>query len=110
MLRWHVQGLPTFHGCVQYGGAPTLNVSSCFHTYDCPDPMRTLSSCPGRSSLAETAPQLAAQYTVPHLFRHDLFSCLGYKREDHRQANSSGVNQLTSRLARPAPRRSTAHA
>ncbi|KAL4420190.1 hypothetical protein ABPG77_011406 [Micractinium sp. CCAP 211/92] len=36
------------------------------------------------SSLAETAPQLAAQYTVPHLFRHDLFSCLGYKREDHR--------------------------
>ncbi|KAL4448536.1 hypothetical protein ABPG75_005755 [Micractinium tetrahymenae] len=36
------------------------------------------------SSFAEAVPELARQYAVPCVFRHDLFACLEYKREDYR--------------------------
>lgn len=64
------------------------------------------SARPGCSSFAEAAPQLAAQYSVPHLFRNDLFACLGYKREDYRQVPQRMVSEFAvgaSAARHPAP-------
>jgi hypothetical protein len=36
----------------------------------------------------EAIPELLGQYSVLSIFRHDLFACLGYRREDYRHAIS----------------------
>lgn len=56
-----------------------------------------------RSSFAESVPELAAQYAVPHLFRHDVFACLGYRREDYRRG--AGWGHQLPRLLGPCKRR-----
>ena len=47
-----------------------------------------------RRGFGEAAPELLQRYRVPHLFRHDLLACLGYRREDYRQGKA--INQSTN--------------
>lgn len=54
------------------------------------------------SNFGEAAPEMLGMYEVPHIFRHDLFACLGYRREDYRWAGQAGFLGWRASLAEAA--------